>query len=35
MGFTSYKDLKIWQKGIVLVKLTHELTNRLPIDEKY
>lgn len=35
MGFTSYKDLKVWQKGIDLVKLTYELTKLLPQEEEY
>ena len=35
MGFTSYKDLKVWQKRIDLVKLTYELTKLLPQEEEY
>ena len=32
---SSYKDLKVWQKGIDLVKLTYELTKLLPQEEEY
>ncbi len=31
----SYRDLKIWQKGMDLVELTYELASKLPAFEKY
>ena len=31
----SYKDLLVWQKGIVLVKEIYELTRDFPADEKF
>lgn len=32
---SSYKDLLVWQKGIALVKLIYEITQRFPADEKF
>jgi four helix bundle protein len=31
----SYKSLIVWQKSIVLVKLTYELTAKFPSEEKF
>lgn len=31
----SYKDLLVWEKGILIVKQTYKLTNLLPDNEKY
>jgi len=31
----NFKDLKIWQRGIELVKLIYVITNSFPADEKY
>ena len=31
----SYKDLLVWQKGILLVKEIYELTRPFPADEKF
>ncbi len=31
----SYRDLKVWQKGMDLVELTYELASKLPALEKY
>jgi four helix bundle protein len=31
----SYKDLLVWQKGIVLAKLIYQLTNKFPKEEKF
>ncbi|MDD5571327.1 MAG: four helix bundle protein [Bacteroidales bacterium] len=31
----NFKNLKIWEKGIELVKLIYKLTKDLPKDEKY
>jgi len=31
----GYRDLLVWQKGILLVKRTYELTARFPTDEKF
>ncbi len=31
----GYKDLLIWQKGIVLVRMVYKLTSRFPDDEKF
>lgn len=31
----SYKDLMVWQKGVLLVKLVYELTRAFPPDEKF
>jgi four helix bundle protein len=31
----SYKDLVVWQKGIVLAKLIYPLTNKFPTEEKF
>jgi four helix bundle protein len=31
----SYKDLVVWQKGIMLVKLIYGLTRRFPTDEHF
>jgi four helix bundle protein len=30
-----YKDLKVWQKGMELVRAIYQLTARLPTEEKY
>ena len=32
---TSHKELKVWQKGIVLVKSVYELTNLFPSAEQF
>jgi len=31
----SYKNLVVWQKGIVLAKLIYPLTNEFPTEEKF
>jgi four helix bundle protein len=31
----SYKDLIVWQKGIVLAKLVYELTKNFPPEERF
>jgi four helix bundle protein len=31
----SYKDLVVWQKGIVLAKLVYQLTNNFPSEGKF
>jgi four helix bundle protein len=31
----SYKDLVVWQKGIVLAKLIYQLTKNFPPEEKF
>ena len=31
----NFKDLKIWQRGVKLVKLIYVITNSFPADEKY
>nr|WP_321450441.1 four helix bundle protein [uncultured Carboxylicivirga sp.] len=31
----NYRNLKIWQKGIQIVKMTYELTSKLPDSEKF
>jgi four helix bundle protein len=31
----SYKDLVVWQKGIALAKLVHQLTKNFPSEEKF
>jgi four helix bundle protein len=31
----NFKDLKIWQRGVELVKLIYVITNSFPVDEKY
>ena len=31
----NFKDLKIWQRGVELVKLIYVMTNSFPADEKY
>ena len=31
----DYRKLRVWQKGIEIVKLTYELTNKLPSVEKF
>jgi four helix bundle protein len=31
----SYKDLVVWQKGIILAKLVYRLTGRFPSEEKF
>ena len=31
----SYKDLVVWQKGIVLAKLVYQLTKNFPSEEKF
>lgn len=35
MSIQSYKDLKVWQQGITLVKHIYELTSSFPKDELY
>ncbi len=32
---TSHKDLKVWQKGIDLVKLIYEITSSFPTNEQF
>jgi len=34
-NINSYKDLKIWQKGIELVELIYKITISFPINEQY
>jgi len=31
----NFKDLKIWQRGVELVKLIYVITNSFSVDEKY
>lgn len=31
----SYKELKVWQKGIELARLIYEITSKFPAEEKY
>ncbi len=31
----NYRNLKIWQKGIQIVKMTYELTSKLPDSEMF
>jgi four helix bundle protein len=31
----GFEDLLVWQKGIVLVKLIYQLTQRFPADERF
>ena len=31
----SYKDLKVWQKGIEIVVLTYQITKTFPEEEKF
>ena len=31
----SYKDLLVWQKGLILVKMIYELTKQFPSDERF
>jgi len=31
----NYKELKIWEKGIEIVKLTYQLAKQFPQEEKY
>jgi four helix bundle protein len=31
----SYKDLVVWQKGIVLAQIVYQLTQKFPPDEKF
>ncbi len=31
----SYRDLIVWQKGIVLAKSTYKLTHKFPSEEKF
>lgn len=31
----SYKNLIVWQKSIILVKLIYQLTQRFPAEEKF
>jgi four helix bundle protein len=31
----SYKDLLIWQRGMVLAKFVYKLSARFPVDERY
>jgi four helix bundle protein len=35
MGVSSYRQLKVWQLGIQLTKLTYRLTKAFPKDELY
>lgn len=32
---TSYKELKVWQKGIALVKIIYEITSAFPKNELF
>ena len=34
-GVKSYRDLKIWQKGVELAKMTYALTHKFPKYETY
>lgn len=31
----SHKDLKVWQESMLLVKDVYEITNSLPVDERF
>ncbi|HAC23303.1 MAG TPA: four helix bundle protein [Cytophagales bacterium] len=31
----SFKDLLLWQKGILIVKRTYNISNALPMEEQY
>lgn len=31
----SFKDLLLWQKGILIVKKTYNISNALPMEEQY
>ena len=31
----NFKDLKIWQRGVELVKLIYQITSNFSSDEKY
>ncbi|MGB9476549.1 MAG: four helix bundle protein [Candidatus Udaeobacter sp.] len=35
MKTQSYKDLVVWKKGIVLARITYQLTQRFPSEEKF
>lgn len=35
MKTSSYKDLLVWQKGIDLIEHIYEVTDQLPVHEKY
>jgi four helix bundle protein len=35
MKTQSYKDLVVWQKGIILAKIVYRLTRNLPSEEKF
>jgi len=35
MKVNSYKDLKVWQRGVELVKEIYEVAKQLPVNEKY
>lgn len=35
LGIGSYRDLRVWRKGMDLVVMTYTLTKRLPDDERY
>lgn len=35
MGMQSYKELKVWKKGVDIVDLVYEATNRFPAKEKF
>ena len=34
-GTQNYKDLLVWQKGIVLAKVVYRLTQSFPAEEKF
>lgn len=34
-GFKSYKELKVWQKGIEIVLLTYKFTKNFPLEEQF
>jgi len=31
----NYKELKVWQKGIQLVKVTYQISKQFPADERF
>jgi len=35
MGIKSYRELRVWKKGVELVKDTYELTEKFPRQELY
>ena len=35
MGNSSFRDLRIWQKGYELIMKVYDMTSKYPIEEKY